>query len=167
MQSKHMKAMIISILLIGGLGTYIVISNTNETKKAEELEELEGYYTNRGEILALEIDTDTFNETGDVSDLTYRATERTEIRMNRWREISNAYPQIGFPEEDLDKENWDAVLTFFIDSVKDMTDVSSQIAEKAPDGNKPSLNNIEYFLLTGDVEEFVREEFEEKGITVD
>ena len=167
MQSKRMIVMIVFILFIGGIVAYFLLNNSNGNEQAEEVEELEDYYVNRGDILALETNTDTFNETGDVTDISYTATQRTETRINRWKDISNAYPQIEFPEDDINNENWDAVLTSFLDSVKDMTEVSTEIAEKAPEGNKPSINNIEFFILNGDVEDFVKEEFEEKGITVD
>ncbi|TSB48506.1 hypothetical protein [Alkalicoccobacillus porphyridii] len=167
MQSKRILFMTVFIVLIGGIVAYFLLNNLNEKEQAEEVEELEDYYVNRGDILALETNTDTFNETGDVTDISYAATQRTETRINRWRDISNAYPKIEFPEEDIQNENWDAVLTFFLDSVKDMTEVSTEIAEKAPEGNKPSINNIEFFILNGDVEDFVKEEFEEKGITVE
>jgi hypothetical protein len=148
-------------LIIAALGIVMVLvifnNNKNDQQEADESILLDRYLVARTFILGT-----FYDSIEDPIDITLYPTDETQPIMDRWKIISDYFPEFEYPEEYIKENSWVEVNKVLHANYKQY----SENNKDKDNSSEISLRAIKYFLFENDVREDspLEKLLEEKGI---
>lgn len=97
-------------------------------------------YVGTADQLHMELDESKYEQTKNPDDLVLVPREFTYDFLGRWKAISDIFPEIKYPANDIKNENWLEVSDIFTSHWVAMEDVSAKIGEKMADDYDEPIN---------------------------
>lgn len=126
----------LSLAIVLSLLHYTNEKQIQESQKAQYLSMQEGAASK----FVLEIE-----EADDEGYLIMSPTEETEMILDRWKVVSDAFPSIEYPTEELGEEDWVGVVDVFLRNQAQMQ-VETERVIKELDLEGADTNGIDYYI---------------------
>lgn len=111
-----------------------------EQKVAKENEELHKQYQQTSDHISVDLDKSTYEQTGNPKDIVLIPTNITFSLLDRWKDISENYSEINYPEELINQEDWVQVSKVLAKQSFAMDEVSIKIGEKYTEDPNQRMN---------------------------
>lgn len=160
---------ILFIIVVIGITALVWFSNKQVEKEDIENERETAYleYVGTADQLHMELDESKYEQTKNPDDLVLVPREFTYDFLERWKAITDIFPEIKYPTNDIKNENWLEVSDIFTSNWVTMEDVSEKIGEKMADDYDEPINTgvIQSYISYNEMSTNYFEAFlEEKGI---
>lgn len=109
-------------------------------------------YKNAIHIFYLYADYSSYEETNDPRDIKIEPSGVTESIVERWRTLTEVYPEAGFPEEVIAQEDWLEAGDIYLETNGDRSKLVSDIGDSFPeDSSKPPARSFNDYIQSGEV----------------
>ncbi|BAB07737.1 hypothetical protein [Halalkalibacterium halodurans] len=138
------KKWLIAILLVIS-GSIFGISMYSEKKNADREIELAW---SKVDVTAKDFWLDIMYVNNDPSEVKFFPTEDTNGMMERWKAVTELYPEANYPEEAVEREDWFEVSRIF--SEVDFSEVEQKMIEDTdalPEGQRLSYGSLEDYIM--------------------
>ena len=160
MNKKFLISTIIILILIST--TAIFLLNSQETVSEKELDKYESAIT----IFYLNADYSSYEETNDPQDIKVEPSNVTESIVERWRALTEAYPEAGYPVEAVEQEDWLKAGERYLQTNGNRSQLVSDISETFPEESpQPVARSFNDYIQLGEVfNEELKERMIEEGL---
>ncbi|TPE66772.1 hypothetical protein [Halalkalibacterium halodurans] len=142
MKRSNKKRLIVIILVIAGiiLGVYL----HNEKKNADQELELAWY---RIEETAKMFWLDVKYTGKDPNDVEFFPSQDTERMMERWKAVTQLYPEGGYPDEVVERGDWLEVRRIFREiAFHEIQEEMIEDTDALPEGQRISTGSLEDYI---------------------
>ncbi|KKI86907.1 hypothetical protein CAY60_004720 [Shouchella clausii] len=164
----RLRRILLGALAVISVGTLLVWYWSHQEQEKAQLKNEErelGKYVRAADTLFMEIDYRGYEQSGNVEDIKLTPTRETEHTMERWKAVSEAFPSIKFPEEEVEEEDWVEVYQKLIESEGEMGEVIRALSANLPEGEDIMRERLYLYVRDGAIREDNFEKLlKEKGI---
>lgn len=164
---KSKLKIILTIILLIGIALFVWLFNKHEQEKEQIKEEEALYleYKGTADRLRMNLDKSVYQQTDNLEDLILVPTEFTYKLFERWKSISEIFPEIDYPERTIQQENWLAVHEILSSNWAEMENASNKLNEEVETGEYIDSRSIAGYIYKKEIyNESFREFLEKKGI---
>ncbi|TES50181.1 hypothetical protein E2L07_16645 [Halalkalibacterium halodurans] len=143
MKGSTKKRLIVIILVIAGiiLGVYL----HNEKKNADEELKLAQY---RNEAIAKMFWLDVKHTGKDPNDVEFFPSQDTDRIMERWNAVTELYPEAGYPDEVVEREDWFEVSQIFLKiPFHEIQQEMIEDTDALPEGERVPESSLEDYIF--------------------
>ncbi|MCM3549246.1 Uncharacterised protein [Niallia circulans] len=167
MKKRKWKILIIlSIVFVGALSLWYWNYQEKERVQLRDEERELRLYIRTADTLRMEIDYRNYEKTRTVKDIVLTPTIETERTTERWEAVSQAFPSIKFPQEEVEEGDWVQVCQRLLGSEGEMREVVVSLASELPEGETMGgVESLNIYVQNGVIQEGNFEEMlKEKGV---
>lgn len=129
-------SVVLSLAIVLFLLDYANEKQIQESQKAQYLSMQEGAASK----FVLEVE-----EADDEGYLIMSPTEETEMILDRWKAVSDAFPSIEYPTEELGEEDWVGVVDVYLRNQFQMQEETKKVIKEL-DLEDASVSGIDYYI---------------------
>ncbi|TPE68354.1 hypothetical protein [Halalkalibacterium halodurans] len=144
MKRSNKKRLIVIILVIAG--AIFGIHLHNEKKHADQEAEMDW---RRIDFIVSDFWLDVKYASADLNDAEFFPTEDTDRMMERWKAVTELYPEANYPEEAVEREDWFEVSRIF--NEVDFSEIQQKMIEDTgalPEGQRVSYGSLENYIMS-------------------